>query len=215
MTKFKRTTCLLMGGVILAASTIAVVPVGAQAIIDEWSSVKAPPPPELKRVKADPKTMALLVLDLQKQSCNSEQMPRCAASLPKIAKFLEQARAHNMPVVYTLSPARRVEDIVDQVAPKADEPIVKSSADKFITTALEKILKDRGITTVIVVGREAQGAVLYTASHATFLGLKAVVPVDGSSGVDAFAELAAAWTLANAPGVGAATTLTRFDMIDW
>jgi hypothetical protein len=33
--------------------------------------------------------------------------------------------------------------------------------------------------------------------------------------MDAFAELAGIWTLANAPGVGAATILTRFDMIDW
>ena len=31
----------------------------AQTIIDEWSSVKVPPPPELKPVTADPKTTAL------------------------------------------------------------------------------------------------------------------------------------------------------------
>jgi nicotinamidase-related amidase len=135
--------------------------------------------------------------------------------VPKVAKFLGEARAHDMLVVSSLSPVRSVQDIVDEVAPKDGEPIVKSAADKFIGTDLEKILKDHGITSVIVVGRESQGAALYTASHATFLGFKAVVPVDGVSGTDAFAELAAIWTLANAPGVGAATTLTRFDMIDW
>ena len=88
-------------------------------------------------------------------------------------------------------------------------------ADKFIDTDLEKILKDRGVTTVIIVGTAAQGAVLYTASHAAFLGFKVVVPVDGSTSADAFGELATAWTLANAPAVSAATTLTRFDMISW
>jgi nicotinamidase-related amidase len=187
----------------------------AQTIVDEWSSVKMPPPPELKPVKADPKTMAFLVLDLFKQSCNSEQMPRCGASLPKVAKFLGEARAHNMPVIYTLGGDRTLKDIADQIAPKGDEPTVKGHSDKFVGTDLEKMLKDRGVTNVIVVGTHAQGAVLFTASHATFLGFKVIVPVDGSTADDAFAELAAAWTLANAPGVSAATTLTRFDMIDW
>ncbi|HWG06211.1 MAG TPA: isochorismatase family protein, partial [Beijerinckiaceae bacterium] len=187
----------------------------AQTIVDEWPSVKIPPAPELKRVKADPKTMAFLALDFLKPTCNAQQEPRCLASVPKVAKFLDAARAHHMLVVESVSPVRPFTDILPEVAPKGDEPIVRSAADKFINTDLEKILKDHGITTVIVVGRESQGAVLYTTSHATFLGFKAVVPVDGSSGVDAFAELAAAWTLANAPGVGAATTLTRFDMIDW
>jgi nicotinamidase-related amidase len=213
--KTAQETRLLFGAVLLAASAFAAIPARAQTIVDEWAGVKAPPPPELKRVKADPKTMAFLVLDLQMQSCNAERMPRCAASLPKIAKFLAEARAHNMPVVYSLSPVSTLKDLVGQIAPKGDEPFVKTSADKFVNTDLEKILRDRGITTLILAGREAQGAVLYTASHAAFLGFKAVVPVDGSSGVSPFADLAAAWTLANAPGVGAATTLTRFDMIDW
>jgi nicotinamidase-related amidase len=204
-----------IGVTLLAGLSLSAVSARAQTIVDEWPSVKIPPAPDLKRVKADPKTMAFLVLDLLKPSCNAQQEPRCLASVPKVAKFLDEARAHNMLVVESVSPVRAVTDILDQVAPKADEPVVHSAADKFINTNLEKILKDHGITTVIVVGRESQGAVLYTTSHATFLGFKAVVPVDGSSGVDAFAELAAAWTLANAPGVGAATILTRFDMIDW
>ena len=210
-----RFACLTIGALWFGGSAFGAGSARAQTIADEWSSVKIPPAPELKRMKADPKTMALLMLDFQKQSCNSQQMQRCLASLPKVAKFLGEARAHNMMVVYSTSPVRKVEDIVAEVAPKSGEPIVHSAADKFIDTNLEKILKDRGITTVIVVGREAQGAVLYTTSHATFVGFKAVVPVDGASGMSAFAELAATWTLANAPGVGAATTLTSFDRIDW
>jgi nicotinamidase-related amidase len=214
-TKPARMAGLVMSGLLLAASAFGAVPAGAQTIVDEWSSVKTPPPPALKPVKADPKTMAFLVLDLLKQSCNNEQRPRCVASLPKVAKFLGEARAHDMPVIYSLTPGRTIKDIVDQVAPKGDEPTVTMSADKFINTDLEKILKNRGVTTVIIVGTTAPGAVLYTASHAAFLGFKVIVPVDGSTAPDAFAELAATWTLANAPAVGAATTLTRFDMIAW
>ena len=188
------------------------IPAGAQTIVDQWSSVQAPPAPELKKVKVDPKTTAFLVLDLISQICNK---PSCIATLPKVAKFLGEARAHNMPVVYSEVPGRDVKDILEQVAPKPGEPIVAFRADKFITTDLEKILKDKGVTTVIVVGVAAEGAVLYTSSHAAFLGMKVVVPVDGMSSATPFGELATAWALTNAPGVGAATTLTRFDMIEW
>jgi nicotinamidase-related amidase len=205
---------LVVGSVLLAASAFGSAPACAQTIIDEWAGVKTPPPPALKQVKADPKTMAFLVLDLFKQGCN-EQQPRCAASLPKVAKFLGEARAHNMPVVYSLAGERTLKDVADQVAPKGDEPTVRAHADKLVGTDLEKILKDRGVTTVIVVGTAAQGAVLYTASHAAFLGFKVVVPVDGSTSDDAFDELAVVRTLAVAPFVSSVTTLTLFDMIGW
>jgi nicotinamidase-related amidase len=46
---------------------------------------------------------------------------------------------------------------------------------------LEKILNDKGIKTVIVVGRAAQGVVLNTASQAAFRELQVIVPVDGMS----------------------------------
>ena len=209
----KLNSALVFGAML--ASVAAAVPASAQTIVDEWSGIKTPAAPELKRVKADPKTMGFLVLDLLKSSCNNEQRPRCVASLPKVAKFLGEARAHSMPVIYSFTPGKTAADYVDSVAPKAGEAGVTMSADKFVNTDLEKILKDKGITTVIVVGTTAQGAVLYTASHAAFLGFKVVVPVDGSTAADPFAELSTTWTLANAPGVSAAMTLTRFDMIDW
>jgi hypothetical protein len=57
-------------------------PAPAQTIIDEWASVKAPP--ALKPVTIDPKTTAILVIDLIKQLCNEQRRPRCVASIPKI-----------------------------------------------------------------------------------------------------------------------------------
>ena len=53
----------------LAALAVALAygaPAPAQTIIDEWSSVKVPPPPELKPITVDAKTTALLVMDLIK-----------------------------------------------------------------------------------------------------------------------------------------------------
>jgi len=81
-------------------------------------------------------------------------------------------------------------------------------ADKFVRTDLEKMLKDKGITTVITVGTAAHGAVLYTASDAAFRGFKVIVPVDGASSENLYAEQAVAWLLTHAPGVAQQLTLT-------
>ena len=202
----------LMTG-LAAAAALWAAPVAAQTIVDEWASVKPPAPVELKTVKVDPKTTAFLVLDLVKQTCNAERRPRCLASLPKVEKFLAEARAKGMPVVHSIVAVATPADIAPQATPKEGEPIFSSVANKFIRTDLDKILKEKGVTTVIVVGTTAEGAVLYTASEAAFLGYKVIVPIDGSSAGTLYAEQATAWMLVNAPGVGPNTTLTRFDMI--
>jgi nicotinamidase-related amidase len=199
----------------LAVLAAAAVPARAQTIIDDWANAKPPAAPELKKVKVDPKTTAFLVLDLVKQTCNATRRPRCLASLPKVQKFLADARGHGMPVIYSTIPGAKAADIDPSVAPLGTEPIVTTLANKFIRTDLDKLLKDRGIRTVIVVGTTAQGAVLYTASEASFLNYKVIVPVDGASAESLYAEQATAWILATAPGVGQNTTLTRFDMIAW
>jgi Isochorismatase family len=140
------------------------VPSSAETIIDEWAMVKAPPPPELRSVTLDPKTTAILVIDLIKQTCNEQRRPRCVASIPKVEKLLAAARASGATVIYSLFPSPNpatfpnpvIGDYLPAVAPKGDEPVVTSFVDKFAIgdkdTGLQKILKDKGITTIIPVG---------------------------------------------------------------
>lgn len=185
----------------------------AQTIVDEWNAVKVPPAPELKRVTIDPKGSALLVLDIVKQTCPPR--PRCLASVPKIQRLLTQARGKGVAVIYSLVPGASAADILMEVAPQGGEPIVTSGPDKFQGTDLEKILRDKGIQTVIVVGTAAHGAVIYTASGAALRGVKVIVPVDGMSATDAYPEQYTAWHLLNAPRVGPQVTLTRIDMVQY
>jgi nicotinamidase-related amidase len=182
----------------------------AQTIVDEWSGIKAPPAPELKRVTIDPKGSALLVLDIVKQTCPPR--PRCMASVPKIQALLSQARGKGVSIIYSLVGGTAA-DIFKEVAPQGGEPIFTSGPDKFLGTDLEKVLKDKGIQTVIVVGTAANGAVLYTGSGAALRGLKVIVPVDGVSAGDAYIEQYTAWHLLNAPRVGPQVTLTKTDMV--
>lgn len=188
-------------------------PASAQTIVDEWATVKAPKPPELKPATLDPKTTALLVLDFLKQTCNAERRPRCLTSIPKVEALLKLTREKGMTVVYSVTSASTPDDIAKELTPREGDPIVKAAADKFYKTDLEKILKDKGITTVVVVGTAAQGAVLNTASQAAFRGFKVIIPVDGMSAETPYYEQYTAVQLATSPGVGQQTTLTKIDLI--
>lgn len=183
-----------------------------QTIVDEWASVNAPPAPELKQVKVAPKETALLMLDFVKQNCGPR--PRCVASLPKMQKLVDRARNQSVYVVYSVA-GQPVADILPEVAARPGEPVVSSGPNKFLNTDLEKILKDHGVTTVIVVGTAAEGVVLNTGAHAALQGLKVIVPVDGLSSTTMYAEQYTTWHLANAPRIGPQTTLTRSDLISF
>ena len=188
----------------------------APDIIGEWASVKLPAAPELKPVTVEPKTTALLVLDFMKGNCGVR--PRCLATVATVKKLIDAARAHDMMVVYNLTGAGKVEDMVDQsLAPRAGEFMVKGAggADKFVGSNLDQGLKDKGIRTVIVTGTSAQGAVVGTTNGAAQRGYKAVVPVDGMSAEDAFNELYAAYHIAKGGPVNLTgnATLTRSDLI--
>jgi nicotinamidase-related amidase len=203
---------LRLGGATAAIATCIIIQSArAETIIDEWPSVKAPPPPALKPVTIDRKTTAVLMLDFNQQTCNPQRRPRCIASIPKVKSLLAAARAAGVPVVYSLGAGGKPSDIAPDLAPAANEPAVHSGVDKFVNTELEKILKDKGIATVIVVGTAAQGAVLYTASSAAIRGMKVIVPIDGISGDNAYTEQYVAWHFANVPVLAPAITLTTIE----
>ena len=203
----------LFAACILVVSSVAS---SAQTIIDEWSSVKAPPAPELKGVTIDPKTTALLMFDLVKQNCNEKVRPRCPATLPAAKQLLAGARANNVLVIYGIVAGSVIGDTVADVAPYGKEPVVQSGPDKFVNTDLEKMLKDRGIRTVIVAGTAANGSVLHTASEAVLRGFKAVVPVDTMSGENAYIEQYVVYHFISARGgIAAGTTLTSVGMVKY
>ncbi len=202
----------------LIAAALATLPVWAGDIVQDWDSVKLPPKPVLKAVTVDPKTTALLVLDLMKSNCL--QRPRCPPIIPHVKKLIEDARTHNMMIAFNLSGAGKVEDMADpSLQPKAGEFMIENGrgGDKFIGSNLEQGLKAKGIKTVIITGTSAQGAVATTSNGATGRGFKAVVPVDGTASEDAFREAYGIFHLAGG-GPTALTsnvTVTRSDLIKY
>ena len=198
---------------LFAALALAAVALPAQAkdIVEEWASIKTPAAPTLKPVTADPKTTALLMLDFMNQNCGKR--PRCVATIPAMKDLLAKARAAKATVIYSIIANSTTADVIKDVAPQADEPHVLSGPDKFLNTDLDKVLKEKGIRTVIAVGTSANGAVLFTAAGAAFRGMNVIIPVDGMSAVDPIAEYATVLDFMTAPQVSNKTTLTRSDMI--
>jgi nicotinamidase-related amidase len=185
----------------------------AQTIIDHWSSVAAPAAPALKQANLDAKTTALLVMDFVKQTCTEASRPSCVASIPKVKAMIAAAKAKGVTVIWTVPPGPKPEDFLPDVAPPAGTKFVIAPVDKFYNTDLEKQLKDKGITTLVLTGTSAYGAVMFTGSAAAVRGFNIAVPVDGMSAAPAYGEQAAAWILANLPGAANKVTMTRGDMI--
>jgi len=202
-------------GLAVAVATVA-IPVAPKAadVIAEWSTIKAPPAPELKPVKLDGKTAALLILDVQNPGCT--RRPRCVDMLPKLKALMEKARTAGATVIYSFAGEGDPKTIADAtLAPKDGESMAQRGPDKFLGSDLEKRLKDHGIKTVIVTGTSAQGVVIGTGSGAAQRGYKVIVPVDTTASEDAYNEQYAIYHMAKGgPAVVTdQTTVTRSDLI--
>lgn len=190
----------------------------AQTLIEEWNTAKMPAAPALKPVKlANPAEVALLVMDFTKQTCTQERRPRCAVSVPKVAKLVADARAKGAMVIFSVAvPNSTAADLLAGLPAAAGEIVLPPlGPDKFIGSDLEKILRDRGIKTVIAMGTQAQTSVLHTGGAAALRGFNVIVPVDAMSADEVFPEAYTAWHLATAARIAPKTTLTRLDMIGW
>jgi len=209
----KQFSQLLLSAIV--ALGVAVSAGQAQTVIEEWNTAKFPPPPPLKPVKIDAKETALLVMDFTVQTCTVQRRPRCAASVPKVLKLVNEARAKGSLIIYSVAVPNSVPaDILKELTPAAGEQVLPPlGPDKFINSDLEKTLKDKHITTVVAMGTQAQTSVLHTGATAALKGFKVIVPVDGMSGDNVFPELYTTWHLATAARISAKVTLTKFDMI--
>jgi len=195
----------IFGGIALAAQ--------APNIMAEWASVKAPSPPALSAVTVDPAKTALLIISFDKKVCSAADRTRCPAAIPKVKALLDAARAAHMLVVHGYTTTQMPADMAPDLAPTASEPIVRAAGDKFLNSGLDKILKDKGITDVIVAGTAGNGAVLFTVVGGATQGFNLIVPVDTMPADSAYHEQFALVEMNDIGFLHARTKLTRSDMI--
>ncbi len=130
------------------------------------------------KVTLKPATTALFVSDMIDPICKTQ--PKCTGIMvPAVASLLAQARKAGVFVVYSTSPRKVSSKWLPEVAPAAGDPLIASRGqDRFYETELDKTLKAKGITTVILTGWKISGSVLYTSIGATLRGYTVVIPED-------------------------------------
>jgi nicotinamidase-related amidase len=142
-------------------------------------TLQMPPLPDPVPVVLAAATTALLIFDVIDHI--SERQPVLKQKmLPAIASLLARARKAGVTVAYGTRTAN-MSTWLPEVSPAADDIKIENQAqDRFYNTDLDKALKAKGVTTLILTGWKVSGSVTYTSVGATLRGYTVVVPVDAS-----------------------------------
>jgi nicotinamidase-related amidase len=201
----------------LVLMTVCAMPGAAQSL---------PAAPNPVPVALAGSSTALLVLDVTERICTPQ--PKCIAFVPRVATLLANARRANAFVLYSGAEPQGLVTPVAQppflpaIAPVRGDPIVIGvGQDRFFGTALDEMLRKRGIKTLILAGWRENGSVLYTAVGATLRGFTVVVADDATSAAQDYDVAVGRYQLltqlnanpTNAPLKEAAVTLSRTDLI--
>jgi nicotinamidase-related amidase len=185
-------------------------------------TLQMPAPPDPVPVILNPATTALLVFDVIDHI--SERQPKQMAQMvPAIASLLAQARKAGVTVAYGTR-AANMPTWLPEVAPASGDIKIENHAqDRFYNTDLDKTLKAKGITTLILTGWKVSGSVTYTSVGATLRGYTVVVPVDASLDATDHEMVIGQHQIlnqnssnaANEPLKARASTLSRSDLISF
>jgi nicotinamidase-related amidase len=159
------------------------------------------------RVRLDPATTALVVIDMQNdfvKDGGSLQVANAEQTIPVIHGLLEQARQALARVVYSqdthaegdpefdIWPEHALEgswgwEIVEELTPREGETVIrKPRYDAFYRTDLEGRLQEWGIRTLVICGTVANICVHYTAASAAIRWYDVVIPRDATSALEPF-----------------------------
>jgi hypothetical protein len=195
----------------MAALALLAAPAAAQQV---------PSTPSPVGVNLDAASTALLVLDITTQTCSAQ--PSCLEMLPRVAGLISKARAAGAYLVYS-TPASQP-PILPEVAPMAGDPVIPGlGQDRFFDTALDEMLRARGIGQLILVGWRENGSVLYTAVGGSLRSYTVVVADDGTSAAQDYDIAIGRYQLltqlnsnpTNDPLKKSAVTLSRTDLISF
>jgi nicotinamidase-related amidase len=219
MTLF-RTVLLTSGLVLTLCGGVAQAQPASGAASKPLLTLQMPALPDPVRVTLNPATTALLVLDFVEPICNSQ--PKCKGQmLPAMTPFMARARKAGVVVAYGTRD-QNMSKWLPEVAPApGDIKIVNTAQDRFYSTDLDKALKAKGITTIIMVGWKVSGSVAYTSVGATVRDYTVVIPVDTTTAPTDYETDIGFYqilnqgngNLTNEPLKPKAPTLSRTDMI--
>jgi nicotinamidase-related amidase len=141
--------------------------------------LQMPSPPDAVAVVLNPATTALLIFDIVDPIC--ARRPNCTGRMvPAISSLLTRARKAGVTIAYGTRAPTMSKWLPEVLPAPGDIKIESQAQDRFYNTELDKALKAKGITTLILTGWKVSGSVTYTSVGATLRGYTVVVPVDAS-----------------------------------
>src|SRR5882724_8276791 len=175
MTLFR--TVLVSSGLVLASFSGAAEAQQNARAAGKMVTLQMPAIPEPARVTIDPKTTAVMVLDYVEPICSAQ--PSCKDKmLPAMPPFMERVRKAGLTVAYGTREQNMSKWLKDVAPSPGDIKVINTAQDRFYNTDLDKALKAKGITTIIMVGWKVSGSLAYTSVGATVRDYTVVVPVD-------------------------------------
>jgi nicotinamidase-related amidase len=183
-------------------------------------TLQVPALPDPVPVTLNPATTALLIFDVV-EHISSRQPKVKTQMLPAIVSLLTRARKAGVTVAYGTRTAN-MSTWLPEVAPApGDIKIENQAQDRFYNTDLDKTLKAKGITTLILTGWKVSGSVTYTSVGATLRGYTVVVPVDTTSDATDYEIFIGQYQVlnqnsantTNEPLKARASTLSRTDLV--
>jgi len=115
-------------GAVLVRASLAIglaavlLPAKAQTIVDEWAAIKAPPPPELKTVKVDPKRARSFC-----STSSSRTAARVLVASPRCRRCRPAGKGRGRPAcrfVYSIVTGQAPTDVLPEVAPRAGDALL-------------------------------------------------------------------------------------------
>jgi nicotinamidase-related amidase len=141
--------------------------------------LEMPSSPDPVAVALNPATTALLIFDIVDPIC--ARQPNCTGRMvPAISSLLARARKAGVTIAYGTRAPTMSKWLPEVLPAPGDIKIESQAQDRFYNTELDKTLKAKGITTLILTGWKVSGSVTYTSVGATLRGYTVVVPVDTS-----------------------------------
>jgi nicotinamidase-related amidase len=185
-------------------------------------TLQMPAPPDPVPVALDPATTALLIFDIVDPICTRQ--PTCKGQMvPAISSLLARARKAGVTIAYGTRAPTMSKWLPEVLPAPGDIKIQSQAQDRFYNTELDKALKAKGITTLILTGWKVSGSVTYTSVGATLRGYTVVVPMDASLDATDYEVAIGLFQIlhqhssnaANEPLKNGASTLSRTDLISF
>ena len=170
--------------------------------------------PEYKispQVKLDPRSTALVVVDMQVDFVSPKGnlcVPEARKTISAIRRLIERTREAKVPIIFTqdwhrpddpeftIWPAHAVggtpgAKVTPQLKPLPEDYLIrKRTYDAFFGTDLNILLRQKGVRNLVIAGTVANICVLHTAGSARLRGYEIVVPQDAISALTPFDQAA-------------------------